>query len=289
MVVVQEMIAPPDLRVLPASPYFGDEHMPYFPNSNQRLKPNDRTTAFFHAMYDVGFDRFEMSPEDTGPGPKNRINSTATEWWVVFYRSTKFEVARHLRNDYLSRKRAANPKWDRVPYAFSFRCLAGDQQNTTDFTLLSAHLHTGPSKANAEKRKRELAALYSWIKNSKSKDSERDYFIIGDLNIENARELSEATSGTNFHSLNTLAQFPTNTNINGPKPYDHVIFSPGDTTEVQPLRNFEVLDLLTLTQDDWFASPYQSPANPYVHNQFRMYYSDHNPIAFDLVCSADDD
>ncbi|MGE3975716.1 MAG: endonuclease/exonuclease/phosphatase family protein [Bdellovibrionales bacterium] len=287
MVVVQELIAPPDVRRLPASKYYGEERMPQFPGTNQEWVPNDRSTDFFERMYEAGFDNFEMSEEDTGPGPKNHINSTATEWWVVFFKSRKVEVHSVLPTGFVSGPLAQNPNWDRVPYAFSFRCKNTVRENQTDFTLLSVHLHTGATRANALRRKAELEKLYRWIDLRKRSITERDYFILGDMNIEDGQELTDVTQSTPYLSLNTLARFPTNTNPNNPRPYDHMIYNPSDSHEIAPLQNLQVLDLVKAAKAYWTSSGY--PGTPYDHNRFRMSYSDHNPIAFTLSCENDDD
>jgi hypothetical protein len=67
LVVVQELLAPP---------YAGT-----FPNG-EAFKPKPETRDFFDAMTNRGFTNV-FSEEDTGPGTKNHLNSSATEWWGV--------------------------------------------------------------------------------------------------------------------------------------------------------------------------------------------------------------
>src|ERR1044071_9304719 len=65
IVVVQELIAPPFDGLFP---------------DGTKYKPDREAAAFFQEMTKVGFT-YAMSGEDTGSGPKNHINSSATEWW----------------------------------------------------------------------------------------------------------------------------------------------------------------------------------------------------------------
>src|SRR5262249_48927773 len=123
LVVVQELIAPP---------YAGN-----FPNG-QAFVPNPKARAFFDFMKQKGF-AYRLSEEDTGPGATIHINSSATEWWVVFYKPDKIKVAADLPSGFLSPVHAHNPDFDRVPYAFGFRTM----DDKLDFVLISVHLEPG--------------------------------------------------------------------------------------------------------------------------------------------------
>ena len=133
IVVIQELIAPP---------YDGK-----FPNSADYV-PNPQARLFFDCMKQDGFS-YRLSEEDTGPGLKTHLNSSATEWWVVFYKPTKVKPAADLPSGFLSKKLGHNKDFDRVPYAFGFRTL-DDQM---DFVLISVHLEPGAGILNKARRK----------------------------------------------------------------------------------------------------------------------------------------
>jgi len=79
------------------------------------------------------------------------------------------------------------------------------------------------------------------------------------------------------------------TNTKGEKPYGHVMFHPGYTTEFDLGFDMAVIDLIAVLRPRWtLPSPY--PGDPYDHNAFRRYYSDHHPIVFrPSVPAVDDD
>jgi hypothetical protein len=80
----------------------------------------------------------------------------------------------------------------------------------------------------------------------------------------------------------------TNVNVNGPKPYDHVMFNATWTNEVDQSYNMQVVNLLDQLRDDWHSTePY--PGAPYNHNTFRAAYSDHHPVVFQLSIPSQDD
>ncbi len=117
--------------------------------------------------------------------------------------------------------------------------------------------------------------------------AERDFIILGDMNIEDAAELATATPA-GYLSLNDECR-PTNTNLNGPKPYDHIMFNTSQTTEVDRGFDCQVVDLIDAMRDRWDGSLGSYPGEPYDHNGFRRYYSDHHPVAFRLTSTVDDD
>ncbi|MCK4543329.1 MAG: hypothetical protein KAU17_13935 [Spirochaetales bacterium] len=52
--------------------------------------------------------------------------------------------------------------------------------------------------------------------------------------------------------------------------------------------DMEVIDLVVIMEEFWrYDEPY--PGNPYNHNRFKQYYSDHNPIVFQMISVEDDD
>lgn len=283
LVVVQELVAPPDLTVLPASPYYQSKETPTFP-SGSPLKPSPASTEFFFCMYKMGFDGFVLSSEDTGRSAKNHSNSSSTEWWVVFYKTSKVEVASDLPQGFLSRRVAANPNWERVPYAFAFRTL----DKKLDFVLISVHLKPDKGPANQSRRAHELASIQKWIEDVEQETTERDFIILGDMNIYSGSEL-EKVIPQGFISLNTDARFMTNTNVRGQLPYDHVMLRHQYTSEAPTRDNFFVFDLLKLAKEFWEGDDYPGDPTNYKHDTFRTHFSDHHPVGFHLFRPDQDD
>jgi endonuclease/exonuclease/phosphatase family metal-dependent hydrolase len=265
IVVVQELIAPP---------YPGK-----FPDGTDYV-PDPQAARFFDAMKALGFD-YMLSEEDTGTGAKIHLNTSATEWWVVFYRPERIGPAADLPRTFLADDRSNHPDYERVPYAFPFRTL----DKNCDFVLISVHLKPDPGPASRARRKHELATIAAWIH---TKDqSEKDFIILGDMNIEDAKELADATP-VGFLSLNDECR-ATNTNVKGPKPYDHVLFQPSFSTEVDHEFDLVVVNLIEAMRPRWLG-PGAFPGDPYEHDAFRRFYSDHHPVVFRLkIPSADDD
>ena len=264
IVVVQELVSPP---------YAGR-----FP-SGAPVKPDPEAAEFFDAMRGHGF-QYVISEEDTGSGDKIHRNGSSTEWWVSFYKPNRVKPANDLPHGFLASDRSNHDHFERVPYAFGFRTLDAN----LDFVLISVHLQPGAGPAYRARRAEELAAIAEWI--NSHDQSERDFIILGDMNIENATELASATP-TGFISLNNECR-PTNTNVRSPKPYDHVMVNTTWTNEVDQSYDMQVVNLLEELRDDWhYSSPY--PGAPYDHNAFRAVYSDHHPIVFRLNVPATDD
>lgn len=275
VVAIQELVAPPDLRELPSSPHYKSFHPATFPDGTSH-RPKDNVTDFFLAMYQAGYDDFILSEEDTGRSARNKVNSSATEWWVAFYRTSKVLPAEDLPQGFLSTKVSAHPHWDRVPYAFAFRAVEG----AFDFVLISVHLRPGTGPANRARRAEELGHIKQWINTQMESVSEQDYVILGDMNLYNGEELRSAQP-EGFISLNSEARHPTNTNLNSPQPYDHAMVNPLTTPEIPVENNFVVLNLLELAAPFW-SQPLPYPGDPenYQHNLFRRYFSDHHPVGF---------
>jgi len=116
---------------------------------------------------------------------------------------------------------------------------------------------------------------------------EKDFIILGDMNIEDAAELAVATP-LGYLSLNDECH-PTNTNLNSPKPYDHVMYNTTFTTEIDSEFDLEVINLIEAMEDFWTSTEDEYPGDPYNHNQFRQYYSDHHPVVFRIKVSGEDD
>lgn len=276
IVVVQELLAPPYAGAfLDGAPF----------------RPDPEATAFFDEMKSHGF-RFVLSEEDTGKSASNKNNGSATEWFVVFYRPNGITTANDLPSGFLASDRTANVDYDRVPYAFSFRT----RDNNLDFVLISVHLRPSPGTVNAARRKHELASIGRWVQSRNS--PEKDYIILGDMNIESAAELISATP-PGFKSVNYYkadAQhpadycLPTNTNRNSRKPYDHVMLNLTHTREYDSSSGFKVIDLVQAMRSKWpqpSDDPY--PGDPYDHDAFRFVYSDHNPVVVQLIVPDRDD
>jgi hypothetical protein len=261
IVVVQELIAPPLAGK--------------FPNG-ERYNPNPKAELFFDCMRQDGFG-FWLSEVDTGPGLRIHLNSSATEWWVAFYRTNRVKIASDLPSGFLSPIRAHNEDFDRVPYAFAFRTL----DNHLDFVLISVHLEPGAGRLNRHRRKHELAAISSWI--SLHQQKEKDFIVLGDMSIENSAELVDATP-FGFYSLNEKCD-PTHTNVRRPKPYDHVMYRNVCTgRRIDGEYGFHVEDLVASMRSRWSSiSSKEYPGGPvYHHNEFRKYYSDHDPVSFKI-------
>lgn len=264
IVVIQELVSPP---------YAGT-----FPDGKP-VKPDPESAEFFDAMRGHGF-QYVISEEDTGTGDKIHRNGSSTEWWVSFYKPNRVAPANDLPHGFLANDRSNHDYFERVPYAFGFRTL----EAKLDFVLISVHLQPGDGPKNRARRAQELGAISAWI--DSHDQAEHDFIILGDMNIENAKELNAVTP-PGFISLNDECR-PTNTNVNSPKPYDHVMVNTTWTNEVDLTYDMQVINLLEEFRDDWHSSdPY--PGAPYNHNAFRAVYSDHHPVVFHLTVPAADD
>lgn len=181
----------------------------------------------------------------------------------------------------MAQDRSNHDDYERVPYTFAFRA----QGNNLDFVLISVHLKPGASNSDKQRRAHELTAITNWI--GANDDTEKDFIILGDMNIKNHAELISATP-QGFLSLNDEC-VATNTNVNGPKPYDHVMYNTTYTTEVDEEYDFRVVDLIDMMKHFWNQNEGTYPGNPYNHNEFRKYYSDHHPVVFRMIIPEQDD
>ncbi len=266
IVAVQELVSPP----YPAT----------FPDG-EAVKPDLQSAEFFDAMVQLGFE-YWLSEEDTGTGDTIHRNGSSTEWWVTFYKDEKVAKADDLPHGLLAEDRSNHDDYERVPYAFSFRT----PESNLDFVLISVHLKPDTGPANRERRKHELSAIADWI--DAHDDTEKDFIILGDMNLYNTTEIADVTPD-GFFSLNDEAR-PTNTNISGPEPYDHVMYNVTHTTEIDTDFDMEIIDLIEEMKSFWDEDAGEYPGDPYEHNRFRRYYSDHHPVVFKLnVPTVDDD
>ena len=268
IVVVQELVAPPADGTYPdGTAYTADA----------------QARAFFEAMKPHSFD-YLLSEEDTGTNPSIHNTGPATEWWTVFYKPDKVDPAGDLPSGFLAADRSDHPEFERVPHAFSFRT----KEKSADFVLISVHLQPGDGSADAARRKQELTAVGTWIDSNDEK--EKDFIILGDMNIYSAEELATVTP-EGYLSLNDECRV---TITNQPPeekglPYDHAMYNPNfSEREIDTAYDFKVIDLIEAMRSAWTSSePY--PGEPYDHNLFRQYYSDHHPVVFRMTISGRDD
>ena len=263
MVVVQELVAPPDNgQYCDGTPYEEDPE----------------AGAFFNAMSAQGF-AYSLSCEDTGNQEEIHDIRPVTEWSVIFYKPDKLAIADDLPHGFLAKDRSAHPVYRRVPHAHGFRTKDGEM----DFVVINVHLY--PDKSNSSRRKAELSSIAQWI--DRHDAQEQDFYIVGDMNIENAAEL-RAVTPTGFVSLNDECQ---NTNTAGGKPYDHVMYRPATSEasdEIDEEFDFQVINLIRQMRGTWRnASAY--PGDPYNHRSFLQHYSDHHPVLFRLNIPDQDD
>lgn len=265
IVVIQELVAAPIAGTYP---------------DGEAFTADSESAEFFETMEQIGFS-YKLLEEDTGTGDEIHKSSSATEWWVVFYKPDSVEYVSDMPSGFLAADRSNHDDYERVPYAFAFRT----PNKKVDFVLVSVHLQPGASAADKARRQHELTAIADWI--ASNIDEEKDFIILGDMNIEDAAELTVATP-PGYLSLNDECR-PTNTNLNNPKPYDHVMYNTTFTTEIDSEFDLEVINLIEAMEDLWASTEDEYPGDPYNHNQFRQYYSDHHPVVFRLKVSGEDD
>lgn len=301
--VIQEMVAPPwDVTVTSKGS-----------QETVTLKGDVEAKAFVDAMKAVGFDGVELSAEDTGP-TKNHTNTTASEWYIAFFKSAKVEIAQDLPKGFLARKLAGHSIYSRVPHAFGIRARHNGKPSV-DMVLVSVHLHaTGdnePKRRCKARRIREFRYINQWITQKKKNHAshEKDYFVLGDMNIEDLEEvnafmgespewLNTELAATeplvdldtpedpssfymlrNVKSMNYAPETKTlkGTNIKRDKPYDHVMHYTTTTLDILP--TLQIVDL---------AKSFDLESFPKA-NDFVQAYSDHNPLRFVVKLSEDRD
>lgn len=105
LVFVQELVAPPYPGTFP-------DGTPFVPDAE--------AAAFFAAMKAKRFE-YVLSEEDTGTRPRNHLNSSATEWFVAFYKPGRVTPVSDLPHGFLADDRTDHPDFERVPYVYSLR------------------------------------------------------------------------------------------------------------------------------------------------------------------------
>ena len=263
IVIIQELVAPPFPGKFP-------DNIPF--------KVDEESKAFYNEMKKQGFACW-LSTEDTGP-TNNHVNSTASEWWIIFYKTSKVRGDSTRFHGFVSQPLVANPNQDRVSFVFPFKSLKG---NST-FSIIPVHLNPGDSKEDYNRRQVEFSFLFNWTK--KQKESNKDFYIVGDCNIYESSEFASFKS-FDYYSLNDKCK-STNTKIyetkEKGKPYDHVFYN-SHSIEDLVLSSFKVIDLKKLVKEI-------KPTNviePYDHDDFRAKYSDHLPVVFQIVTGKDKD
>ena len=266
IVVVQGIVAPP---------YDGA-----FPNGDP-YQPNVKVAEFFDEMAQRWGYSYVLSEEDTGKRLINHSNEPWTEWFAVFYDPSKLEPAEGIPQGFLAEDVTANPVFDRVPYAFSFRHLA----TGFDFALISVHLPEGSAEAARTKRAKELEAIATWIDSHTAEETE--YIILGSMNFADCSEiLTCAPSGCLFlnptYGGDCLA---TDATLAPSYPYDGVLFA--QRVEVDYVFGLRVIDLVGGLAAVW--NPFGEPIETaYGDLGFVRRISDHNPIVFRFQLASGD-
>ena len=105
IVVIQEMVAPPVSGT--------------FPSNGQKYKSDVESKAFVSAMQEQGFS-YWLSTEDTGP-TRNHVNSSASEWWITFYREAVVVPDSTRYFGFLDTALAGSLLFERVPFCLPFK------------------------------------------------------------------------------------------------------------------------------------------------------------------------
>lgn len=249
IIFIQELVSPPmDIEI----------------NGTQGwiIKGDKESAAFFEAMTRQGYD-YVLSNEDTGTGDNIHNNSSTTEWFVAFYKKDKLTL---LDSGYIAEDRSNNDDYERVPYYFTFKNSSG-----MDFTIISTHLKPGSSKADADRRYHELGSIVSWVFGQAAIGSERDFIILGDMNVYNCATLDERVdklfSRANRECLNS--------NLKKTEPFDQVLY----IDKYTEIDNYDVIDLYNA-----FGLPSSTPSKEVISK-----YSDHHPVFFTIIGDGDDD
>ena len=263
IVVIQEMVAPP------TNGMYSDK-TPY--------KKDIESASFVKEMASVGFKHW-LSTNDTGP-TKNQTASTASEWWIVFFRPNKVLADSSRFYGFISSPLSGNLSYERVPFAFPFQSV----NEKTTFTLIPVHLKPGNRKEDQIRRQEELKNIFNWTASQKEKN--KDFFVLGDCNIYKLEEfISFEKDG--YFSLNKGC-LPTNTklyeSLKKGKPYDHVFYNNFSKEDIKK-NSFKVVDI----RKELLKMNASNVVIPYDHKSFRTRYSDHLPISFELLLNKDSD
>lgn len=266
VVVVQEMVAPPISGI--------------FPSNNKSYKADVESKAFVDAMQKQGFS-YWLSTEDTGP-TKNHVNSTASEWWITFYRNNIVVPDSSRFFGFLDQTLAGSSKYERVPFCMPFKSL--DSRST--FSLVSLHLKPGNGTVARERRSNEIRELFDWV--DSQQELNKDFIVLGDCNIYKIEEFKKYESA-GVYSLNNEC-VSTNTKLyedpKKGKPYDHVFYNRFSEDEIVK-SSFAVVDIMEIIRQ--LNTDKVFPYEPYEHDLFRTRFSDHVPVSFSYVLGKDQD
>lgn len=114
----------------------------------------------------------------------------------------------------------------RMPYCASFRA------GRFDFVVASAHIYFGKTKAEREQRVKEIRELAKFIarraKTERSKVFDRDFFVVGDFNIEEEDDdFFKALVAEDFFMPDKLRKLKTN--FNRDKTFDKIVWRKRDS------------------------------------------------------------
>lgn len=261
------LLADYDIVVTPgltAPPYAG-----FYPDTTA-YRPTEPATRFFDRMQQLGF-RYTIGPEDSGPREENKLNSALTVWPVVFYKPGSVTIAGDRPSGYLEPDRTANPSYDVVPLALTFRTVASGH----DFLLVAVEL--AADKSSAGRRRQELAALASWLKANGR--GERDVLVIGALNFNDCGEQNAAVP-PGFFSLNDNCL---TTDVAGKRMTGGILVAEGGAWQIG--SELYVGNLLAEMQPFWlWSKPGKAyVGDPYNPALFDQYFSGQQLVAVRLV------
>lgn len=289
IVVVQELVAPPDFDVVGMPVGWPSDQGKHYPNG-KALKPDKGATDFFRAFL-KNQSRYVLSNSDTGSSPKVHVNSASTEWFVAFYKHDRVCTTGDNRcgalpkSEFLARDISDHPDFERVPYAFAFRAL-NDGDPANDFVLVSVHLQPNKSTAAKNRRRNELAAIMRWAEDPE-RLPETDIVVLGDMNIHSCEELGEVLP-SGYLSLNDECRDTVPSKHS--RPYDNVVYREANAPEIDTDFDMKVINIVEAARADWASTQIGTyPGDPYQPKVFPKYYSDHHPIHFRMRIVADDD
>lgn len=251
IVVIQEIVAPP--FKMEATLEDGTIKV---------IKADPEVALFFDEMEKQGFD-YILSKEDTGTGNKIHVNSARTEYFATFY---KRDMVTLIDSGFIADDRSNNDDYERVPYYTYFTDNEG-----MDFAIISTHLKPGSGKKNRTRRYHELNSIISFVDELQESHSERDYIILGDMNVYDCDILDENLK-SGFIRANTECL---NSNLKRNEPYDQVLYNRNYTT----IQDYQVIDMYEV-----FNIPEDMPNKKVIST-----YSDHHPVFFTIVSETDDD
>lgn len=246
LVLVQEVVAPPvDIQT-----------------DDKLIKGDREVLSFFTEMEKRGYS-YVLSSEDTGTGDKIHYNSSATEWFVAFYSPEKLTLLEH---GFIASDRSNHDDYERVPYWFNFQEISSGM----DFIIISTHLKPGKGKKERARRYHELTSIFNWVEKQKTISDEKDYIVLGDMNIYDCNRLDKHLIDGFIRANKDCL----NSNLKMNEPYDQVLYS-----DFSNVVHYEVIDMYKIFKIDRSTSNKEVVAR----------YSDHHPVFFTIASEDDDD